>query len=99
MFDAVIQAIDATVKIVAPNIKIGLRPYLSLNGPKITMLTANIKKNIVSVIPTKNSLAPKYFPISGNAGKYISVESGGYIFINVIKPINPAVDKFFCLTK
>jgi hypothetical protein len=63
------------------------------------MLTANIKKNIVSVKPTKNSLAPKYSPISGSEGKYISVENGGYIHIKVIEATRAGVDKYFCFTK
>ena len=59
MLDDAAQAKLAAVYIAAPKINIGRRPNLSLNGPNKTIDTANTKKNIVSVKPTRNSLAEK----------------------------------------
>ena len=50
---------EAAVKSVAPAMRIGRLPYLSLSGPKSTRLTAKTKKKTVSVRPTSAWLAPK----------------------------------------
>ena len=70
------QANEDTVYNAAPKINIGRRPYLSLSGPNKIIETANTKKKIVSVNPTRNSLAEKYSLIIGKAGKNKSVDSG-----------------------
>ena len=90
------HASDDAVKSAAPKIKIKRRPYLSDNGPNTIMLIPNVKKKIVSVKPTRNSLAEKYSPIIGNAGRKRSVDNGIIIPMYARYAIIAEIVKYFC---
>lgn len=65
-----------TANRIMADIRTGLRPYLSLRGPKKTCPTA--KPSILVAKPswTRDGVVLKISAIDGNVGRYISVTNG-----------------------
>lgn len=65
-----------TAKSIMADIRTGLRPYLSLSGPKNTCPTASPSMLVARPSCTSDGVVLKIAAIDGSVGRYMSVTNG-----------------------